>query len=629
MGPERLARLLDDARPTVRRRAVQALAEKGAEAVAALAKAVHQAPSAEARRNAVWSATRVEHPGARAAVREALGDEDETVRQAALHSVGLRRDREALPQLLPILKGPSLHNRRAAAEALGRVGDRSAVPALLEAAGEPADRVLEHSLTYALIEIADAQGTTAGLRSPNARTRRAALVALEQMKEGRLSAGAVAAELSAKDPALKEASVWIAGRHPEWGATVVEYFRGRLAAEGATAPEREELARQLAGLARGEAVQGVLADWLNDPGLSPDARRAVLRAMPLAGLKEAPDGWGQALARALTGGDRAVVPDAVAAARSLRFTKRNTGQVTAALLRAAGDAGLPAGTRIGALAGVPGGLPAVDGRTFAFLKAHVCAEEPVPTRSAAADVLSRAMLTREQLLQLAEAVKVAGPLEVDRLLDAFAQSTDTEVGRALVAALKMSPARFGLRAEALRTRLARFGPVVKKDAEALAASLDADAAGQRARLEQLLATLSAGDVRHGQAVFNGPKAACSSCHAIGYLGGKVGPDLTTIGKIRTERDLLESIVFPSASFVRSYEPLLVTTKAGKTVNGVVRKDAPDEIVLALSATEEVRIPRDEIEDVQPGKVSIMPAGLDQQLTMQELADLIAFLKACK
>ena len=156
-----------------------------------------------------------------------------------------------------------------------------------------------------------------------------------------------------------------------------------------------------------------------------------------------------------------------------------------------------------------------------------------------------------------------------------------------------------------------------------------DAAKQRAKLEELVANLKSGDIRRGQAVFNSTKAACSSCHAIGYLGGRIGPDLTKIGGIRSERDLLEAIVFPSASFVRSYEPVFVTTNDGKTYNGLVRKDTPDELVLVMNATQEVSIPRKQIEDVQPSKVSIMPAGLDQQLTLQELADVVAFLRACK
>jgi putative heme-binding domain-containing protein len=81
--------------------------------------------------------------------------------------------------------------------------------------------------------------------------------------------------------------------------------------------------------------------------------------------------------------------------------------------------------------------------------------------------------------------------------------------------------------------------------------------------------------------------------------------------------------------VRSYEPVVATTKSGKIYNGLVRRDTPEELVLTLSGTEEVRLARDTIEDVQPSKVSIMPAGLDKQLSKQELADLVAFLKAAQ
>src|SRR4029079_17485945 len=155
--------------------------------------------------------------------------------------------------------------------------------------------------------------------------------------------------------------------------------------------------------------------------------------------------------------------------------------------------------------------------------------------------------------------------------------------------------------------------------------------GERDKLEKMLETITRnpGDVRRGQIVFNGDKAPCITCHKVGYVGGLAGPDLTKIGGIRSERDLLEAIVFPSASFVRSYEPVVVTTNDGKTYNGLIRKDAPDELVLVMNATQEVSVPRKQIEDIQPSKVSIMPAGLDQQLTTQELADVVAFLRACK
>jgi len=169
--------------------------------------------------------------------------------------------------------------------------------------------------------------------------------------------------------------------------------------------------------------------------------------------------------------------------------------------------------------------------------------------------------------------------------------------------------------------------VTKEAAARLLAEVNKDSAQQKQELDRLLARLKAGDVRRGQAVYHSAKAACVACHAIGYGGGKTGPDLTMIGKVRSDRDLLEAIVFPSVSLVRSYEPVIVVTKDGLSHNGLVRSESGEELLLATGPNQEVRIPRDAIEDQQPSKVSIMPAGLDKQLTEQELADLLAFLKS--
>ena len=94
-------------------------------------------------------------------------------------------------------------------------------------------------------------------------------------------------------------------------------------------------------------------------------------------------------------------------------------------------------------------------------------------------------------------------------------------------------------------------------------------------------------------------------------------------------DLLEAILFPSVSFARGYEPVVVTTASGATHGGVIRSDAGDVVVLATGAGEEVRILRREVVDMQPGTVSTMPPGLATQLSRQELTDLLAFLKATR
>ena len=638
---DELAARLEISRPAVRQRAIEEIGRRGGKAFPTLTDFCTNKRTARAQQAAVWAATRIDHPDARALVRQALHAEDEIVRQAARHSVSLWRDAAALPILGKLLADNSLPNRRAVAEALGRLGDKRAVPWLLAALGRrdsqesetdrssASPRILEHSLIYALIEIGDAAGTAEGLKSADARVVRAALVALDQMPEGGLTAGRVAPYLSHSDAALRQAAVWIVGRHPEWGEALAGHLGRRLADVKLDGEERSELEAQLARLATSPAIQNLLAGRLSDAAASAEERQSVLRAMAASGLKEPPSEWISGLADQLAKGDDALSTQAIAAVRALPIAKEKAEELPAALIKIASDANYSVETRAAALAAVPGGLPEVSPEVFAFLLEQLNADRAVGLRASAVQVFSKSRLTGQQLMALADRLDAAGPLEIDRLLTAFEQTSEAEVGRRLVAALDASRALGALRVETLKPRLDRYGSAVQSEADKLYARLAAGTAEQKARLEELLESLPPGDVRRGQAVFNSTRAACVSCHTIGYLGGKLGPDLTRIGQVRNRRDLLESIVFPSASLVRSYEPVTVLIDDGRTENGLLTTDAPDEVVLTKSPTEQVRIARDRIEEMQPGKVSIMPQGLDHQITPQQLADLVAFLQACK
>jgi putative heme-binding domain-containing protein len=558
-----------------------------------------------------------------------LGDADASVRQAACHAASIGRDREALTELVPLLADPSHHVRRAAAEALGRLGDSAAVPDLLTATTAEHDRVLEHALIYAMIEIADPHSTADGLSAPDVRTRRAALIALDQMPGAGLDPPRVAGLLDSPDAIERETAAWIAERHPEWGDALVDHLARRLEAVGPDAAEQEELARQLARFARAPSVETLLASCAQDSGRRLESRRVALAGMALAGLKEAPPGWVEAVIAALADGDGPVVAAAVEAARGLRVSKDAAPGFEAALLAAGHATGLAVPVRLTALAAAPAGPGELPEESFALLAGIVAEEGDVARRALAADVLGRARLSHGQLLELTGVLASSGPLEADRLLPAYKECGDEQVGAALVAALVASPVRAGLRFDTLRQALAHFSPEVQSQARPLYAALNIDPDAQRAKLESLVASLPAGDIRRGQAVFHSAKAACAACHQMGYVGGNVGPDMTRIGQTRNERDLLESIVFPSASFVRSFEPTLIVTTDGRIVNGLVRSEADGLVVLATGPREEVRIALEDIEERHPGRISTMPSGLDQQLSMQDLADLIAFLKAAR
>jgi putative heme-binding domain-containing protein len=597
---------------------------------------VSRSPSVEVRRNAVWALTRIEGARAREAVRTALGDRDDEVRRAAIHSAGLWRDGAALTPLVAALKSGRPALQRSAAEALGRIGDARAVPELLRASASAGDRVLEHSLTYALIEIGDASSTGAGLQSAASGSRRAALIALDQIDGGRLQPAQITPLLTSSDGVIKQTAWWIAERHPEWGSALVEFFERRLTTADLGTAERDALARQLTPFAGAAAIQDLLARTVAG-GTSTGARLAALGAMSGAAssavpaatrVKELPVPWADALARAMTSTDDAVTRQAISVARAIPAGKAGSAALADALLRLARDPGRPPEVRVDALSARPAGA-SLDTDLFALLRTSLEPARPAPLRTAAAAVLQRAALDRDQLLALAASLETAGPLELVRLLPAFEKSTDEEVGLAMIAALDRSQARTTVRADTLRATLAKYPPPVQRAGEVLLTSVNLDATKQAARLDELMKAAQNGDVARGQTVFNSAKAACLSCHAIGYIGGRVGPDLTRVGQVRSERDLLEAVVFPNASFARGFEAVTVRTRTGATHGGILRSDAPDEVVLGTVAGPDVRIPRPDIAEIEPGTVSLMPPGYGELLSRQELADLLAFLKAAR
>ena len=630
MTPAELTSLLGDARPAVVERALRSFAKLGSVAVPAVAEALRSAASVETRRNAVWALTRIQAADARKATRLALNDRETSVRQAAMHSAALWRDEGAQEALIGALGGGEPALQRAAAEALGRIGSSRAVPYLIAAAEASIDRTLEHSLTYALIEIADAASTAAaGLQTKTPRARRVALIALDQMEGGGVKADDIVALLDSSDPVLEETAWWIAGHHPEWGGALASFFRSQFSNGRLTPADREALETRLAQFAEHPAMQALLGSIVESTTAAPE-RLVALRAMAASRVKVLPQPWIPAIVRALDAPEPDVVRQAIVVARSAPSSPKQTlPELRDALVRAARNPSWPVAVRVEALSGIQEGLAPLDSESFELLRTALRPSEEPAVRMTAAAVLEKSTLDADQLMALADLVQSAGPLEIARLLPPFDRGSDERVGLRLIDALERARSRAALRPDMIRPRLARYPDSVRRRGEALIGAVDTNAVKQAQHLEALLPTLGGGDVRRGQDVFNGSKAACASCHAIGYMGGRIGPDLTRIGQIRSERDLLEAVLYPNASFARGYEPVNVITSSGEVVSGVLRRDVADEVVLGSVTGEEIRVARQKVKDVQPGTVSLMPAGIADQLSRQELADLVAFLKAAR
>ncbi len=631
--PAELTTRLDDPRPAVQRRAIRDLAKQAENPVLAAVKSQLSSQSEQARRNAVWTLTRINSANSREQIRQACGDPASSVRLAALHAVSLNRDGESMMDALKML-GPDAATARIAAEILGRIGHNIAVGQLLSRAGDPrVDRVLEHSIIYALIEIADPKLTSQGLTSPNHRTQRAAMIALDQMPAGGLTPDQVVPLLTSADITLRDTALWLVNRHTEWGDALGTYLEQQLARHEWTEAEQQNVELLLARFAATPSVQALLAKQVAPPwdDTVQSTRAAIcLSAMRQSGLAKMPESWLQSISILLgpeTPSPIKLKAQAITVVRSVPLPENGTDDLAKGLrdfaLRCHADDVM----RVEAVAALPPGPSVADPEMFGIALDRLRVEVSVAERSAAVEALLKAQLSVEQLGLLADMIATVGPLELNRLLAVFEPSSELAVGEKLIAALKKSPVLTSLRVDALKLRIAKFPPPVQEQAEALYAAINVEAAKQKERLDELVALAGQGDIRRGQVVFGNQKSACTACHAMGYKGGNVGPDLSRIGKIRTERDLLESILFPSVSLVRSYEPILIVTHSGKTHNGLIRRESADEVVLTTGAHQEVRISRSDIEEIRPSTVSVMPAGLETQLTREQIIDLVTFLKS--
>ncbi len=123
-------------------------------------------------------------------------------------------------------------------------------------------------------------------------------------------------------------------------------------------------------------------------------------------------------------------------------------------------------------------------------------------------------------------------------------------------------------------------------------------------------------------------ARCFSCHRYNNEGGSFGPDLTGVSGRFSPRDLLESMVEPSKTISDQYQAVMIALKDGRIVTGrIVNLNGNNLNVNTdmLDPNGQVGINRNNIEEIQPSPVSMMPEGLLNTLNKEEVLDLMAFL----
>jgi putative heme-binding domain-containing protein len=132
------------------------------------------------------------------------------------------------------------------------------------------------------------------------------------------------------------------------------------------------------------------------------------------------------------------------------------------------------------------------------------------------------------------------------------------------------------------------------------------------------------DAGRGKAVF---KKTCATCHRLENEGTEVGPDLLSALRNKTREGLVVDILDPSREVDPRYLEYQVTTRAGRSFTGMIAAETASSVTLRRAEKAEDTILRSQIETIEATAKSLMPDGLEMQLSKQDLADVIAYLQS--
>ncbi len=141
------------------------------------------------------------------------------------------------------------------------------------------------------------------------------------------------------------------------------------------------------------------------------------------------------------------------------------------------------------------------------------------------------------------------------------------------------------------------------------------------------------EVGHGRSFQRGREAflagQCIACHRFGNEGGAVGPELTSVSSRFSRRDILDSILEPSKVVSEQYQNLNVVTKDGDVLTGRLVEDDADRMALITNPLTQDRaeVRKNNVERIEPSKLSPMPEGLVNNLTKEEILDLLAYVES--
>lgn len=627
--------MLDAAQPWIARTALLRIADsKDSAVIEALSQRLTDSKLAiRSRQNALWALGAIGSEEALQRIINWLLTNDVTdvqvksLQQISAHLVSLHRYQpardvmEAMMIMACSRKPLDLDLARVTAESLGRLGGAESASLMLELCVDlPLDRTLDHTIRYALYEIAEPERLSKYLSAAKPVQRDMALESLGLLEaEQYLTADRLVA--LAGDPAVFKPASDLLSRRPKLAAETLTIVGPTwLKAIGNQPPDP-----LFENLARAWRDQPEMQHWIGTNLKAPSGEAGWL--------------WVEAALRSTVG-------TAVPATWNSWITaslKANPKRM-ARILESVGSEG---GMQIDLIEQIAQIITATDDpQVKQQLLLALPARPTIQDDSLANQCLTSLLNNPANTVAWKSLQRLRLPVSIgEQLIERFAQFSTTQLSQAvalvastaddqlddrMLSKLPELPAAKGLPVGSLNNVYRGRSKALRQHAQSVSEQLERTDADTLNQVQKILSALPSGDPVRGLTLFHGARAGCGACHQMGYVGGKIGPELTQIGRSRTREALAEAILFPSRRIEQGYQSTSVLTTDGRLLNGIVKsRTLEGSLELQISADQLQTIAADEIEQQKPSEISIMPGGLQELLTLQELADLITLLEAAQ
>ena len=563
------------------------------------------------------------------AIIDLLSDPEPTVRQTAANIVGLNRWKHAEQPLITMLESDHAPSVRSAMEALGVVGSSNCLKPVLAAMEKfPEDRLIQHSAIYTMMEIGDRDSLVSFAMETKSNTELYATVyALNQM-------GGVpdalfprlVQSLSDGNGNVRGLAIECLSKSPVGTALCIPFLQ--------SAWEREDADQLAASLSVVQSCRtnaellNRVAQWLHlGASLIPKRQAWLQSCLQQVASDRLPAEWCAPLESWITSSSNEDLTKIAIAIRKAKYSDEDRAKISDALRgRAEAILNNSAETTLTALAACPN-----LSRPLSLACGKILVEQliaPESKLSSLADAaISKSIFNLESAQVLVGNLDKVPSLHLQTAIDALLRSGSPEIDQSLVAKLPQVPAIKTLSVEKVLASVNGRPEEFKKQWAAMMQAATRPPENIADELDAWLKRLPAGDAKRGYQVFSNKKAACSSCHQIGYVGGRLGPELSSIGRTRSRRDLIEAIVYPSLRIAQGYSPTRIRTSDDEVYNGLLSRQTDSYVELLCGVDKTCRIEKSDIEEQSESKVSVMPSGLDQQIALEDFADLLAFLES--